>query len=676
MRFVRLSLLSFIFCAAVSLRAQSSGPALVQPLPPQSLSPGGAAVTIDLRNYFGIPGLQGSQFAQFDTVFGRFNVELRDDAAPRHVANFLAYAQAGIYTKTFIHRAASFDGGAVSIVQGGGYGYRLPFEIYTVSKFAPVALEYNLPNARGTLAAARTADINSATSEWYFNTRDNSTILNQSNGGGYTVFGRVMGTGMTVVDQIAALPHYNAGGFFPELPLRNVTGTSFNETNLVVINSVTPATLFPTGGGASVLELSAENSAPAVVEHVLSGSTLTMSPNSPGSATFTVRAVDADGNAATGSFAVTVMGTAPVFVTQPMSQTVASGSTVVFNAPAPAAASYRWERNGVEIPGATSSTLVVNSAATANAGTYVCIATNALGTTRSDAATLAVVNLDATEVGRLVNLSILTSAGPGAKVLTMGAYVGPGESTERLPLVIRAVGPTLTKFNVGGVLPDPVMTFYAAGNPTPIDSNDNWGGSAQFAAAFKSVAAFDLPPDSLDSAIVRTNPGVAAGGYTVQVTGKNNATGNVIAEIYDASGSARTATTPRLINLSTLAQIDAGTDLAVGFVLGGQSARTVLVRGVGPSLGQAPFNISGVMADPRIELFNNDTGQKIAANDDWAGSAEIATAAESVGAFALFSGSSKDAVLLVTLPPGPYSARLSGANGAGGTAIVEVYEVR
>jgi hypothetical protein len=225
---------------------------------------------------------------------------------------------------------------------------------------------------------------------------------------------------------------------------------------------------------------------------------------------------------------------------------------------------------------------------------------------------------------------------------------------------------------VPGVLADPAMTFFAQGNPAPIDTNDNWGGAPALSAAFAAVGAFPLPAGSLDSALVRTAPGVNVGGYTVQVTGKGEASGAVIAEIYDAAGAARTATTPRLINVSTLSQIDADASLTVGFVVGGQSARTVLVRGVGPSL--AGFNVVGFMVDPQLELFNNSNGQRIALNDDWAGSLEIATASAGVGAFAL-SGASKDAVMLVTLAPGPYSARIRGVGNTGGTALVEVYEV-
>ena len=89
MRFVRPGLCLLVLTAAAWLRAQSSVPTLLREIPGQTLSPGGPAVTIDLRNYFGLPGVTGTQFAQFDTGFGRFAVELRDDAAPRHVANFL-----------------------------------------------------------------------------------------------------------------------------------------------------------------------------------------------------------------------------------------------------------------------------------------------------------------------------------------------------------------------------------------------------------------------------------------------------------------------------------------------------------------------------------------------------------------------------------------------------------
>ena len=410
--------------------------------------------------------------------------------------------------------------------------------------------------------------------------------------------------------------------------------------------------------------------------------TLTLS-NVPATAAgvYSVTATNVAGS--TASNAVTLFVTTPapgvalpVFTAQPAPQTIAAGSTVVLAATVTGATSFQWSHNGAPLSGATGAMLILTSTTDADAGTYTLAATNTTGTVTSAAATLAVTTVAVTDAGRLINLSILTTASSGAKALTMGATIGGNGTAGALPLVIRAVGPTLGQapFNIPGVLPDPVMVLNAAGNPTPLSSNDNWGGGTTMTAAFGRVGAFALLATSLDSAIVPLTPGLASGGYTVTVTDKTGTSGLVIAEIYDAAGTARTATTPRLTNLSTLTQIDAGANLAVGFVLGGTTARTVLVRGIGPTLGSA-FSIQGVMTDPKLELFNNATGQKIMENNDWGGDTALASSSASVGAFPLASGATKDAVLLVTLPPGQYSARVSGADGGGGTAIVEVYEV-
>jgi hypothetical protein len=361
---------------------------------------------------------------------------------------------------------------------------------------------------------------------------------------------------------------------------------------------------------------------------------------------------------------------APVFTTQPAAQTVGVGSTVVFNAVASQTTSYQWRKDGAVLSGATGANLVIKDVPTSAAGSYSVVATNSAGSITSATAALKVGTFAATDTSRLVNLSILTTAGTGARVLTVGAVVGPLNFSGSLPLVVRAVGPTLASaFGLAGVLDDPVLTINAAGVSTPIATNDNWGGGTAMRTAFAAVGAFDLVTGSLDSAAL---PSAAVGGYTVQVTGKGTASGLVIAEIYDNSAN-RTAASPRLINLSTLTQIDAGATLAVGFVLRGATSRTVLVRGIGPSLSQ--LGVSGTMSDPKLELFNNDTGAKVTENDNWGGDDALMDAAATVGAFALADTATKDAVLLVTLPPGAYSARVSGVGSSAGTAIVEVYEL-
>lgn len=405
--------------------------------------------------------------------------------------------------------------------------------------------------------------------------------------------------------------------------------------------------------------------------------TLALPNVQPGDAgTYSVSATNSAGGVLSNdaTLTVNVPVSLPVFTAQPSSQTMATGSTVVFKAAASDAASFQWKFNGASIEGATNAMLVLPSLSATNAGSYTCVATNSAGSATSNAATLAVGSFSAATTGHLINVSILTTAGSGAKALTVGATIGGGSAGNTLPIVVRAVGPTLgtPPFNLPGVLADPVLTVTPAGSTTALATNDNWGGGSTMANAFASVGAFALPAASLDSAFVSLN-GLNPGGYTVQVTGKTDASGTVIAEIYDAGDATRTAATPRLINLSTLTAIDAGTALAAGFVLRGQSARTLLVRGIGPSL--ATLGVGGTMADPKLEFFNNDTGAKIDANDNWGGDAQLTAVMASVGAFPLSGPATKDAVLLITLPPGAYSARISDANGGAGTAIVEVYEV-
>ncbi len=272
-----------------------------------------AASTLDLGEFFHVPGVTGP-VVRFQTVAGSFDVELLPSAAPQHVANFSAYAAAGAYDNTFFHRVAYFEAVAQpSILQGGGY--YVDSNLTAVPKLAPVALEYRLPNARGTLAAARTADPNSATSEWYFNTRDNSSILGPANDGyGYTVFARVLGTGMTVVDAIAALPLYNIGGAFNSIPLRNVAQgqTQLFLSNLVPLQIVREIPLYPSvANQAALLGFLAVSDTPTVATAVADGRTLRVTPVAPGFATIALTTGDVRGNIAQTTLSVTVLSPVP-----------------------------------------------------------------------------------------------------------------------------------------------------------------------------------------------------------------------------------------------------------------------------------------------------------------------------------------------------------------------------
>jgi uncharacterized protein (DUF1800 family) len=137
------------------------------------------------------------------------------------------------------------------------------------------------------------------------------------------------------------------------------------------------------------------------------------------------------------------------------------------------------------------------------------------------------------------------------------------------------------------------------------------------------------------------------------------------------------AQSPSLSNLSTRAQIGTGTNILIaGLTIGPGGSKTVLLRAAGPTLGGAPFNVPGVLADPRLEVFSGPN--KIAENDNWStpfgGATPVTpTTFSSVGAFA-FGANSRDSALLVTLAPGSYTVQVSGVNDTTGVAIVEAYE--
>jgi hypothetical protein len=123
--------------------------------------------------------------------------------------------------------------------------------------------------------------------------------------------------------------------------------------------------------------------------------------------------------------------------------------------------------------------------------------------------------------------------------------------------------------------------------------------------------------------------------------------------------------------------------LVCGFMVSGSSAKPVLIRGVGPSL--APYGLTGLLADPVLNVYDS-SGNLVATNNDWgtpvgvnatqvtATAATLTSTAAQVGAFPLVAGS-KDAALIVTLPPGAYTAQVSGNGGTTGNGMAEVYEI-
>jgi sugar lactone lactonase YvrE len=389
---------------------------------------------------------------------------------------------------------------------------------------------------------------------------------------------------------------------------------------------------------------------------------------------------------ATSSPAGLILISPPAITVQPQSQTIAAGAGTTLTVGASGnGLSYQWQLNGTPIAGATGATLALPTVGTIQAGSYTAVVNNALGWVTTDPA-IVTVNVNA----HLINLSSRSYVGTGAQVLVTGFVVG-GAGTKQV--LVRGDGPILSSFQIAGVLTQPFLTLFD-NTSTVIATNAGWSnpsvlGSSTVAATiapattnvFDQVYAFHLPPSSADSAMLAGLPSAA---YTAEISGVGNTTGVALAELYDGDSGTPTA---HLINLSARAFVNTGSGVLVaGFVISGTSSETVLIRGIGPALGSIPFNLPGTLASPQLTLYDG-TGAVIASNAGWnnapsTGASTVAAGVQaataplmaSLYAFSLATGSA-DCAMVVTLPPGAYTAQVSGKNNTTGIGLVEVYDV-
>jgi cyclophilin family peptidyl-prolyl cis-trans isomerase len=307
------------------------------PLAPVLAHPSQASTdSIDLSTHFTDPNITGT-VVQFQTSVNTFNIVLTDQTTPLTVANFLNYVNSGAYNNTIFHRSVVFNTNAgpippaeADIIQGGGYDLQNG-SLAHITTNAPVDNEVGTEiqgNVRGTIAMAKTSDPNSATSEFFFNIHDNSSILDDpNNSGGFTTFGHILAPDNSVaaLDTLGALPTFNLdNSTFSTLPVVGLTeaqvqdpNTSLQTQNLLFINkaSVIPGITY-----------TVQSDNPGLVQPTINGSMLSFAytPGASGLANIKIIANTAQGTGTTTNFAVTVPDT-----TQP-----ATGPTAVnFTAP-------------------------------------------------------------------------------------------------------------------------------------------------------------------------------------------------------------------------------------------------------------------------------------------------------------------------------------------------------
>jgi hypothetical protein len=257
-----------------------------------------------------------------------------------------------------------------------------------------------------------------------------------------------------------------------------------------------------------------------------------------------------------------------------------------------------------------------------------------------------------TPASQAVNLSTRMKVLTGDNV-GIGGFIISG--TVPKPVLLRAIGPSLTAFGVPGALADPVLELHGPAGFTTI-TNDNWRDDPVQQAL---IMATGIPPtNDFESAIVAT---LAPGNYTGIVSGKNNTTGVALIEVYDLSPSVL----EKLGNISTRAFVGSGDDVVIaGFILGNNTGDdTIVILGIGPSL--TALGVPNALANPKLELRNNN-GALVAANDDWQNGPPLVLAPHPT--------SPLESAIEKTLTPGLYTATLSGVNNGTGVGLVEAYD--
>jgi len=266
-------------------------------LPNMNIAIGAVVAPLNLDSYFKDPQAS-ADFAIFNTSLGTVPVVLTPKTTPDTVANFFHNVNAGDYTNTLVER--SVPG---SLWEAGGQKVGADSSITANPEGSPIKREFAAPNVRGTIAMASSGSgLGSDPNRFFFNEADNSATLDSQNGGS-TVFGHVVGDqGLAVMDAISAIPVPSTSPFAPPLnqaPLQYYSpGQPVQAYNLTSINNVTTASEF----------FSPTTDTPTVATATVQGGELTITPVSVGTAHIEVVGYGSDGLPATEDFAVNVEG--------------------------------------------------------------------------------------------------------------------------------------------------------------------------------------------------------------------------------------------------------------------------------------------------------------------------------------------------------------------------------
>jgi hypothetical protein len=267
-----------------------------------------------------------------------------------------------------------------------------------------------------------------------------------------------------------------------------------------------------------------------------------------------------------------------------------------------------------------------------------------------EAVALDVIGYNLTMPAGPTNISTRVQVGTGNHVVIAGFIIG---GTGPKQILLRALGPTLTQFNVTAALADPTLQLFDA-NGCPFWFNDNWKDTQQAQIQATGLA----PPNDLESAILQI---LQPGNYTAVLSGKNDTTGVALVEVYDIA----TGATSHLSNISSRGFVQTDADVMIAGLIVQSSDKQVIVRVLGPALTN--YGVADPLNDPSLELRNGN-GALLAFNDNWRTSQEAEVTASGYA-----PPNDVEPAIVQTLAPGSYTAIVRGVHNSIGIALVESY---
>jgi cyclophilin family peptidyl-prolyl cis-trans isomerase len=604
---------------------------------------------LDLSLRFSYTGVDKTAL-EFNTSKGVLFFSLDTYFTPKTCAYFLGLVDSGIYTNSILQHVESglhIDGGAYSLF-GGSVSALPSSSLVPASSFSPDESDELM---KGDLSLEILTGNNYGT-RWNIGLAK-SVVIDGSSARNCIVFGSAIGSGFQVIDSIAALQLYDysavLGSDFSRIPLED-PGTNLG-THAVRINYIRQVPVFPDGSATpSLVSLSAVSSDSAVVKAELNNSKLTLTRLALGSAQITLVAASKAGQQVEVVLNVSDPSSAPRIDIQPLGARVAEGGTLALytSVSASPSATFQWYQNGEKIPGANSEVLIIENFTSKNAGQYQLIAVNRQGSATSQKAELTWAPVDN---------SVL-------KALAVRAYI---EASQRMivgvatrgtrQVLLTGIGWGLTdQIPYNRIIMHPGAEIFSGTNLT--DSSATWIGAS--ASDILRIRGSKLDRD--DVAFVK----LIDGAYSAHLYDRQKQAGIGLMEVIDAGSG----TTNRLSALAARHLSGTGDKVLIaGFVIEGTCSKTLIIRGVGPSL---PCSVSNRMNDPVLFLYSS-TGDPIATNDNWKAAIEP-TMLKVMGESAKLT-SDKDAVMLLTLPPGAYTVHVKDASQIEGEAVIEIYEV-